>query len=152
MNHYWWLVVPDLIDDEQCELCDDIAMPFDEKTEYPWCPQHAMQMWCGLGTEDYEINADTERYWETRKISDQIPIQDTLCINSLYEDFCWNEATPRLKKNRMDAPDITRACANLCTEHAHKHFGVDGFLTMEDWLMECEPGYKASLSMEDEEY
>jgi hypothetical protein len=151
MSNFWWLVLPSIVDDDECELCDDLAMPYEALTEYPWCPMHAMQMWCGLGMEDYAIDALKEAWWETKRADNKIPrTYDTLCTDSYYGDICLEEATPRLKKRLMDAPEITKACANLCIEHAHKHFGVDDFLDMETWLMECGIGYRASLDMEEE--
>lgn len=138
--NYDWLTEPDWETEDACELCDEPAMPYDANTDFPWCPEHAMQMWSGCGSEDFEIHPESEHEWEHRRAERKMLHGEDLC--HAWTSMCCERGTPRVKKDELDSPDILHLSTVLCAHHAQERFtGFEQFITREEWMIECTPGY-----------
>jgi hypothetical protein len=119
---------PWLVEDDECELCDEPALPYDKNADYGFCAEHSLQMITGTGIGDLIIDADLQRIMEVNRLHEgDLPVH-TVCS-------CWgcpDKALPRMK-HLLDSPDVLRSVTNLCTLCAMGLFGPDPLLSRRDW-------------------
>lgn len=107
MSSIW---LPQIIDDHICDDCDDDAMPYEWQTGCSLCPEHQMELWSGIGFEDYLIDAEDERLWEESSASANEMSDPQRCSY-----ICCKEPA----EMRLDPYTCTwRDKIWLCTKHA----------------------------------
>jgi hypothetical protein len=127
--------LPTLIEGDDCELCDEPAIPYDDCDDYGFCAEHAMQMWTAVALPDYIIDAEHEQRCESAKTRRGLVIDNDECAAG----WCLNRGTPRLKR-LLSSPDMLVYVSTLCPEHAMAMLGNhQELLTVGAWMSELEP-------------
>lgn len=120
---------PNFAEYDECELCGELAVPYDTCSDYGFCPEHALQMYTGTGLADLIIDAERQRAIEIVLITRGRVLDTGSC--SIWR--CRNWAAPRMK-HLLDSPDVMMTVSNLCSEHAMElATGQSELLTMLQW-------------------
>lgn len=46
---------PRIIEDDECDLCLERALPYDDDTDLPYCPRHKAEMYADVALEDFTL-------------------------------------------------------------------------------------------------
>ncbi len=117
---------PLIIEDDECELCLERALPYDDATDLPYCAQHKTEMYTNVSLGDFtpprpDIEIQIELSKLTRPVMDETPCQGYACGHrgtSRLSPYDWMSIT-------MDA----------CVECAQEYW-TEPYLPDEDWLID----------------
>lgn len=46
---------PRIVEDDECDLCLERALPYDTDTDLPYCPRHKAEMYADVSLEDFTL-------------------------------------------------------------------------------------------------
>jgi hypothetical protein len=116
---------PRIIEDDECDLCDERALPYDEATDDPYCPRHKAEMYADVALDDFTlVRPRTLVTGELNRLTR--PLQDHVACT---------QPCPRDGMSRLSPAWYTSATFDTCIECALE-FWTDAYLPDAEWLLD----------------
>ena len=124
-----------IVDDEYCELCDDVAFPYDDETDYALCVVHKIAVETGYDYGDFEIDLD----FLITQVRGQVHRGEFDPDKTCSMGYCKKPGAPRHNSENGGCRDWflpRRSVISLCTKDAIGQFFRFGLRDVETWLDE----------------
>ena len=122
---------PRIIEDDECELCLEPALPYDDASDLPYCAQHKAEMYSNVALEDFtHPRPDITVKMELDKLTR--PLLDQGCKNCQGSD-CAGAVQPVM--SRLSPYDWMSLTMDTCVECAQEYW-TEPYLPDGDWLMD----------------
>lgn len=117
---------PRIIEDDECDLCYERALPYDDATDLPYCPRHKAEVFADISLEDFVLarprsmmKGEISRL--TRPLHDQAA--------------CCGADCTRDGMARLSPAYYISATFDTCV-HCAQEFWGDTYLPDEEWLLD----------------
>jgi hypothetical protein len=122
---------PRIIEDDECDVCPEPALPYDDFTDLPYCAKHKQEMYTNIALEDFTHPAprtllDIELNKLTRLLTDDAASQATICSGS----GCLNHGMSRLSPY-----DYMSVTMDTCVGCAQEYWTAP-YMPDEEWLQD----------------
>ena len=130
---------PRIIEDDECDVCTEQALPYDDSTDLPYCPKHKSEMYTNVALDDFlhpapRVMLDAELNKLTRHLQDR-----TICTGS----GCLEHGMSRLSP--YDYMSVTMdTCVTCAQEYWTAPYMPDGEW-LQDLAMEVDTGDELPL-------
>jgi hypothetical protein len=116
---------PRIIEDDECDLCEERALPYDDDTDLPYCPRHKAEMYADVTLEDFQVKLRTGVKIELNRLTRRL--ED--------ETSCNTSGCPRCGMSRLSPYYYMSATFDTCVECATELW-TDSYLPDADWLLD----------------
>jgi hypothetical protein len=122
---------PRIIEDDECDVCPEPALPYDDFTDLPYCAKHKQEMYTNIALEDFthpapRVLLQIELDKLTRRLSDDAASQATICSGS----GCLNHGMSRLSPY-----DYMSVTMDTCVGCAQEYWTAP-YMPDEEWLQD----------------
>lgn len=113
-----------MIEDDECDVCTEQALPYDDATDLPYCAKHKQEMYTNVALEDFlQPKPEVLVRIEVDKLSRQLGDR-TVCTGS----GCLHDGMSRLSP--YDYMSITM---DVCV-HCAQDYWTAPYMPDEEWL------------------
>lgn len=113
-----------VVEDGECEICDEPAVPFDDYTDLPYCAQHQLEYWTNAALEDFtDADMQARIRHEVHRLTTR-SFRDTICEECEPADFI------------LTPPGATFPTIRACIHCASKMWMNAYLLEYEEWALD----------------
>jgi hypothetical protein len=117
---------PRIIEDGECELCAERALPYDDETDLPYCARHAAEMFAGVALEDFTVRPRRAVQMELNRLTRPL-LNATGCT---ADESCAQDGMSRLSPG-----DFASVTFDTCVECAAELW-TSPYLPDREWLLD----------------
>jgi hypothetical protein len=122
---------PRIIEDDECDVCPEPALPYDDNSDLPYCAKHKHEMFTNVALEDFTwppprrtVEAELNNF--TRRLTDDATSAAPLCSGS----GCLNHGMSRLSPY-----DWLNVTMDTCVDCAQEYW-TEPYMPDEEWLVD----------------
>jgi hypothetical protein len=116
---------PRIIEDDECDLCDERAVPYDDDTDLPYCPQHKAEVFADVSLEDFTlVRPRSQVTGELSRLTRPL-VDETMCTQGCGRDGM----------SRLSPAYFMSATFDTCTDCAFEVW-TDAYLPDSEWLLD----------------
>jgi hypothetical protein len=116
---------PRIIENDECDLCLERALPYDDDTDLPYCAQHKAEMYADIALEDYLVPRPHA----------YVKIEIDRLTRPLKDEVACSQSCPQDGMSRLSPGFYMSATFDVCTEHAAECW-TDAYLPDAEWLLD----------------
>jgi hypothetical protein len=119
---------PRIIEDDECDLCLERALPYDDDTDLPYCPRHKAEMYADVALEDFTLTRPRQMVeMEMSRLTRMLRDQGAECGSA---PACVSPAMARLSPY-----EYMSVTFDACVEHAAELWTAP-YLPDGEWLLD----------------
>lgn len=116
---------PRIIEDDECDLCCEQALPYDDDTDLPYCARHKAEVFADVSLEDYTL------------VRPRLMVKGELArlTRPLVDQTACATPCPRDGMSRLSPGYYISATFDVCTNCAFEYW-TDAYLPDQEWLLD----------------